>query len=118
MPHLLPDGSPPPPKNVRESIMVKNDAMFGAKSVGLNQYKTSEVVLFDKQNDPLTNFVANKGKSNEASYSRTAHSEGEMFGLSKFDSKLVCALPISSSFDANDTVISVIFLQSSGRTGM
>ena len=28
--------------------------------------------------------VFNKGKINEASYSRTAHSEGEMFGLSKF----------------------------------
>ena len=84
MPHLLPDGTPPPPKNVRESIMVKNDAMFGSKSIGLNDYSTSEVMVFDKQNDPLTNLVVNKGKSNEASYSRTAHSEGEMFGLSKF----------------------------------
>jgi hypothetical protein len=83
MAHLLPDGSPPPPKNVRESIMVKNDAMFGSKSIGLNEYQTSEVMVFDKTNDPLAKFVANKGKGNEVSYSRTAHSEGEMFGLSK-----------------------------------
>ena len=83
MPHLLPDGTPLPPKNVRESIMVKDDAMFGSKSIGLNEYQTSEVMVFDKSNDPLANFVANKGKRNEASYSRTAHSEGEMFGLSK-----------------------------------
>ena len=84
MPHLLPDGTPPPPKNVRESIMVKNDAMFGQKSIGLNDYSTSEVMVFDKQSNPSTNLVMNKGQANEASYSRTAHSEGEMFGLSKF----------------------------------
>jgi hypothetical protein len=83
MPHLMPDGTPSPPKNVRESIMVKNDAMFGSKSIGLNEYQTSEVMVFDKAKDPLANFVANKGKGNEVSYSRTAHSEGEMFGLSK-----------------------------------
>ena len=83
MPHLLPDGSPPPPKNIRESIMVKNDAMFGSKSVGLNDYNTNEVMVFDKANDPSTNYVVNKGTDNEVSYSRTAHSEGEMFGLSK-----------------------------------
>ena len=84
MPHLLPDGSPPPPKNVRESIMVKNDAMFGSKSVGLRDYTTNEVMVFDKTKDPITNLVVNKGQTNEASYSRTAHSEGEMFGLSKY----------------------------------
>ena len=84
MPHLLPDGSPPPPKNVRESIMVKNDAMFGSKSVGLNDYNTNEVMVFDKTNNPEKNFVLNKGTDKEVSYSRTAHSEGEMFGLSKY----------------------------------
>jgi len=84
MPHLMPDGSPLPPRNVRESITVKDDAMFGSKSIGLNEYKTNEVMVFDKQNDPLSNLVVNKGKENEASYARTAHSEGEMFGLSKY----------------------------------
>ena len=84
MPHLMPDGSPPPPKNVRESIMVKDDAMFGSKSIGLNDYTTNEVMVFDKQSSPSTNFVANKGTAKEVSYARTAHSEGEMFGLSKF----------------------------------
>jgi hypothetical protein len=83
MPHLMPDGSPLPPKNVRESISVNDDAMFGSKSIGLNEYTTNEVMVFDKHNDPLTNLVVNKGKENEAGYSRTAHSEGEMFGLSK-----------------------------------
>jgi VDE lipocalin domain len=84
MPHLMPDGSPLPPKNVRESITVKDDAMFGSKSIGLNEYQTNEVMVFDKVEDSLTNLVVNKGKENEASYSRTAHSEGEMFGLSKY----------------------------------
>lgn len=90
MPHLMPDGSPLPPKNVRESISIKDDAMFGSKSIGLNDYQTNEVMVFDKQNDPLTNLVVNKGKENEASYSRTAHSEGEMFGLSKYNLVVSC----------------------------
>jgi len=83
MPHLLPDGSPLPPRNVRETITVKDDAMFGSKSIGLNEYQTNEVMVFDKQspNDPYSTLVVNKGKPNEASYARTAHSEGEMFGL-------------------------------------
>jgi hypothetical protein len=81
MPHLLPDGSPPPPRNIRETITVKDDAMFGFKSIGLNEYKTNEVMVFDKVKDPLTNLVVNKGKESQVSYSRTAHSEGEMFGL-------------------------------------
>lgn len=84
MPHLMPDGSPLPPKNVRESILVKSDAtMTGMKSVGLNDYSTNEVMVFDQASDMPNNLVMNKGKANEASYSRTAHSEGEMFGLSK-----------------------------------
>ena len=94
MPHLLPDGSPLPPRNVKESISVKNDAMFGPKSIGLNEYQTTEVMVFDKQSttspaagsnaDPMATLVVNKGQDNEASYARTAHSEGEMFGLSKY----------------------------------
>ena len=93
MPHLMPDGSPLPPKNIRESITVKDDAMFGSKSIGLNEYQTNEVMVFDRTDDPLTNLVVNKGKENEASYARTAHSEGEMFGLSKFN----FGRPVSSS---------------------
>mmetsp|Transcript_224 Transcript_224/g.418 ORF Transcript_224/g.418 Transcript_224/m.418 type:complete len:548 (+) Transcript_224:200-1843(+) len=96
MPHLLPDGTPPPPKQVRESLAVfgkedlrKNNANTkensGLLSIGLNEYNTNEVMVFDDTSpaskDGSTNFVLNRGKANEASYSRTAHSEGEMFGL-------------------------------------
>jgi hypothetical protein len=83
MPHLMPDGTPLPPRNVRESITVKDDAMFGSQSIGLNDYTTNEVMVFDKHSDPLKDLVVNKGKQNEANFARTAHSEGEMFGLSK-----------------------------------
>jgi len=89
MPHLLPDGSPPPPKQVRESLAVfgKDDLRkdSGLMSIGLNEYNTNEVMVFDDDasfhKDSSDNLVLNKGKENEASYSRTAHSEGEMFGL-------------------------------------
>jgi hypothetical protein len=108
LPHLLPDGTPPPPKQVRESLAVfgKDDLRKkesgskdnnGLLSIGLNEYNTNEVMVFDdasslekaklansKDGSNKVNVVLNKGKSNEASYSRTAHSEGEMFGLSKF----------------------------------
>lgn len=96
MPHLLPDGTPPPPKQVRESLAVfgkddlrknkgGNKENTGLLSIGLNEYNTNEVMVFDDaaslDTAKQTNLVLNKGKSNEASYSRTAHSEGEMFGL-------------------------------------
>jgi hypothetical protein len=90
MPHLLPDGSPPPPRQVRESMAVfkednnGNGVMEGGfRSIGLNEYNTNEVMVFDKVPDD-NELVLNKGQANEARYSRTAHSEGEMFGLSKF----------------------------------
>ena len=113
MPHLLPDGTPPPPKQVRESLAVfgKDDLRkksgdnkdgTGLLSIGLNEYNTNEVMVFDdakslekaklsSSNDASdkVNLVLNKGKKNEASYSRTAHSEGEMFGLSKFFTEIV-----------------------------
>jgi VDE lipocalin domain len=78
MPHLLPDGSPPPPKNVRETIAVseQDGEMLGSLSIGLNAYSTHETMVFDKT---PSNFISKKGTS----YARTAHSEGEMFGLSK-----------------------------------
>jgi hypothetical protein len=97
MPHLLPDGSPPPPKQIRESMAVfKEDGSYGGgvveggfRSIGLNEYNTNEVMVFDTVKDDANgnsnnnNLVLNEGKVNEARYSRTAHSEGEMFGLSK-----------------------------------
>ena len=89
MPHLLPDGSPPPPRQVRESAAVfgKDDSQIdgGFRSIGLNEYNTNEVMVFDTvaTGADKNNLVLNQGKANEASYRRTAHSEGEMFGLSK-----------------------------------
>jgi hypothetical protein len=91
MPHMLPDGSPPPPRQVRESSAVfgKDDATIegGFRSIGLNEYNTNEVMVFDnvdQTNNNINNLVLNEGKVNEAQYRRTAHSEGEMFGLSKY----------------------------------
>ncbi|KAG7340568.1 VDE lipocalin diadinoxanthin de-epoxidase domain containing protein [Nitzschia inconspicua] len=91
MPHLLPDGSPPPPRQVRESAAVfgkdDNSIEGGFRSIGLNEYNTNEVMVFDNvmAQDAATNneynLVLNEGKANEARYRRTAHSEGEMFGL-------------------------------------
>lgn len=83
MPRMMPDGTPPPPKNERETI-TRNDMegfMYGSQSIGFNDYETHEVMVFDKVNDPLTNLVLGKGSKNEASFARTAHSQGEMFGL-------------------------------------
>ena len=88
MPHLLPDGSPPPPKNQRETIAADDTTglMMGSKSIALNDYETHETMIFDSVQQPLeraTNLILRKGTNRKATYSRTAHSEGEMFGLSK-----------------------------------
>jgi hypothetical protein len=90
MPHLLPDGSPPPPSNVRESILVSGEdgSVFGSKSIALNDYRTRETMVFD-QVSTGNNMVFHKGTTQEVSYSRTAHSEGEMFGLSTY-TEMVC----------------------------
>jgi hypothetical protein len=87
MPRMLPDGSPPPPKNVRETIQVSDDdSLFGSQSIGFNDYNTHEVMIFDSPVTPISDaskLLLGKGTNKEATYSRTAHSEGEMFGLSK-----------------------------------
>lgn len=88
MPRMMPDGTPPPPKNERETVVRRDidGVMYGSQSIGFNDYETHEAMVFDKSNDPKTQFsnlVLGKGTKNEASYQRTAHSEGEMFGLSK-----------------------------------
>ena len=89
MPRLLPDGSPPPPENKRESIALSSDGLTlaGSKSIGLNDYSTHETMVFDSANErkPGTDLVMRKESTQEeVSYARTAHSEGEMFGLSKW----------------------------------
>jgi hypothetical protein len=88
MPHLLPDGSPPPPRQLRESAAVfgrddSQNVQGGFRSIGLNEYNTNEVMVFDSAPADTNNLVLNQGKPNEARFRRTAHSEGEMFGLSK-----------------------------------
>lgn len=66
-----------------------------AQPLGLNDYKTSETIVFDNPKtasdtfiNNINNIVFNAGKNNERSYARTAHSEGEMFGLSKLPNEL------------------------------
>lgn len=86
MPRMLPDGTPPPPVNERESIASRetDGLMFGSQSIAFNDYRTHETMVFDQHNDPksqLMNVVFGKGTNKEQSYARTAHSEGEMFGL-------------------------------------
>lgn len=117
MPHLLPDGSPiPPSSSVHESLSFvdsDNDEVLSStmQSIALNAYHTRETMIFDqgylgmnnkKSNskmtmknsiddyDANTMLTLNKGTSNELNYHRTAHSEGEMFGLSKFDFCMFC----------------------------
>jgi len=89
MPRLLPDGSPSPPSNVREKVSSRDtdNLMYGSQSIGLNEYATHETMVFDAPSDPaseLFNLFLDKSAStngNQKSYARTAHSEGEMFGL-------------------------------------
>lgn len=83
MPRMLPDGSPPPPKNMRENVVLGDDGVLaGPQSIALNKYATHETMVFDQpsQASKLTNILLGKG-NNKESYARTAHSEGEMFGL-------------------------------------
>jgi hypothetical protein len=89
MPHMMPDGSPPPPKNMQEKVQRMEDGfLYGSQSIGFNDYETHETMIFDNPRtgvSAVTDLILGKGTDNEVSYSRTAHSEGEMFGLSKCD---------------------------------
>ncbi len=92
MPRLLPDGSPPPPSGVMEKMV---DGV-GLQSVGYNQYSTHETMVFDDAKNAVNDLSLGK-KGEEKLYSRTAHSEGEMFGLSKY---IVTASVISGTIES------------------
>ncbi|GMH80915.1 hypothetical protein TrST_g10838 [Triparma strigata] len=83
MPRLLEDGSPPPPTNRAEKIFVDSSgSVTGGRAIQLNDYKTTEKMVFDtphtlKNTDPSSSQISLASMN----YARTAHSEGEMFGL-------------------------------------
>jgi hypothetical protein len=93
----LEDGSPIPPiSGIRETYTASNNdggsgvsGSGGLQSVGYNAYSTHETMIFDHTathnsiNSIQNVLTLGKGTDNEKLYSRTAHSEGEMFGLSK-----------------------------------
>jgi hypothetical protein len=76
-----------------------NDEDEGSRplSIGLNDYQTREVMIFDTDSSSSSSLqqqrtmdwnhlftTLGQGTNHEVSYRRTAHSEGEMFGLSTF----------------------------------
>ena len=64
IPRMLPNGSPPPPNNERETVKInKDNFMVGLTSIGFNDYSTRETVVFDSENTntKLTNLVLDKG---------------------------------------------------------
>jgi len=82
---MLPDGTPPPPTNTRESVKVNEEdgLLYGSRAIGFNDYKTQEVMVFDTPQDvksQFSNVVLGRGNK-QSNYQRTAHSEGDMFGL-------------------------------------
>jgi len=86
---LLEDGSPIPPiGGIRETYANDGSGSGGGlQSVGYNAYSTHETMIFDNSHTSsnLQNVLTLvRGTNDEKLYSRTAHSEGEMFGLSEF----------------------------------
>lgn len=96
MPRLLPDGSPPPPSGARELLQLNGETLVGSQSIGLNDYNTRETMVFDNAPNELERLIR-KGPSGETSYARTAHSEGEMFGLSKYSFPLFRPIRLKAS---------------------
>lgn len=85
MAKMMSDGTPPPPTNERESIKIREEdgLQYGSRAIGFSEYKTQETMVFDQPKDAksqFANLVLGKGDQ-KATYQRTAHSEGEMFGL-------------------------------------
>ena len=87
---FLEDGSPIPPiSGIRETYTANDGSGSGGglQSVGYNAYSTHETMIFDNSHTSsnLQNVLTlGRGTNDEKLYSRTAHSEGEMFGLSEF----------------------------------
>jgi hypothetical protein len=66
--------------------------------VGYNQYSTRETMVFDDVKNPLNDLSIGKN-GEEKLYSRTAQSEGEMFGLSEYlGNGLHMFIPVESFF--------------------
>ena len=111
MPRYLPDGSPQPPSGVMETV----DGS-GLQSVGYNQYQTHETMVFDDAKNALNDLSLGK-TGEEKLYSRTAHSEGEMFGLSELLTTVALYFFLFNSLLKNILLFS-FFTQNSGKTGM
>ena len=108
MPRLLEDGSPPPPDNKAERVFVSdNGETTGGRSILLNNYKTSERMIFDSPHDlrPTDGSADITLGKDSKRYSRTAHSEGEMFGLKFWENWYV----IGSNSDASSPEFKVIY---------
>jgi len=108
MPRMMPDGTPPPPTNERENVKETDGLVFGSQSIGFNDYQTREMMVFDKQDSKsqLMNVVFGKGTNNEQSFSRTAHSQGDMFGLSKYIDLQIMVLDTFSCYTNTNNISS------------
>jgi hypothetical protein len=97
MPRILPEGTIIPSNMERETVSFREDdndntVEYGPKgplSIGLNDYQTHEVMVFDTPDRTMSRNIdikqwltLGKGTTLEKTYRRTAHSEGDMFGLS------------------------------------
>jgi len=86
MPRYLPDGAPLPPSLKEEQVTSKDGLPIGSQSIAYNQFNLHEEMVFDRYDDASSPFSQiSLGKKDESgkqkTFSRTAHSEGDMFGL-------------------------------------